>query len=142
MIVDSLSYIFSNTCVNVRISSLFSDSWVTTRGVRQRGVLSAFLFSLYLDDILTEISAMPVGCRLVINKINVQAYADDIILFSPTAGGLQLLLDRIVILVEQIDLNIYIFLFNLMPIKQRLWYSGLVASIENVDFLLILVAPL
>ena len=26
-----------------------------------------------------------------------------------------------------------------MPIKQRLWYSGLVASIENVDFLSILI---
>ena len=48
---------------------------------------------------------MPVRCRLV-NKINVQAYADDIILFSPTAGGLQQLLDRIVILVEQNDLLI------------------------------------
>ena len=79
MIVDSLSYIFSNTCIHVRISSLFPASWKTTRGVRQGGVLSAFLFSLYLDDILTEISAMPVGFRLGINKINVQAYADDII---------------------------------------------------------------
>ena len=49
---------------------------------------------------------MPVGCRLGINKINVQAYADDIILFFPTAGGLQQLLDRIVILVEQNDLLI------------------------------------
>ena len=85
MIVDSLSYIFSNTCVNDRISSIFSDSWVATRGVRQGGVLSAFLFSLYLDDIKTEISAMPVGCRLGVNKINVQAYADDIIFFSSTA---------------------------------------------------------
>ena len=106
MIVDSLSYIFSNTRVNVRISSIFSDSWVTTRGVRQGGVLSIFLFSPCLDDIVTEISAMPVGCRLGINKINVQTYADDIILFSPTAGGFQQLLDRIVILVEQNDLLI------------------------------------
>ena len=87
MIVDSLSYyIFSNTRVNVRISSIFSYSWVTTRGVRQGGVLSIFIFSLCLDDIVTEISAMSVGCRLGINKINVQTYAD-IILFSPTAGG-------------------------------------------------------
>ena len=47
---------------------------------------------------------MPEGCRLGINKINVQAYADDIILFSPTAGSLQQLLNRIVILVKQNDL--------------------------------------
>ena len=60
----------------LELALFFSDSWVTTRGVSQGGVLSAFLFSLYLDDILTEISAMPVGCRLGINKINVQAYAD------------------------------------------------------------------
>ena len=73
--------------------------------MRQGGVLSAFLFSLCLDDILTKISAMPVGCRLGINKITAQAYADDIILFSPTAGGLQQLFDRLVILVEQNDNN-------------------------------------
>ena len=48
---------------------------------------------------------MPVGCRLGINKITAQAYADDIILFSPTAGGLQQLFDRLVILVEQNDNN-------------------------------------
>ena len=34
------------------------------RGVRQGGVLSAYLFVLYFDNILKEISSMSCGCRL------------------------------------------------------------------------------
>ena len=41
---------------------------------------SAFLFSLYIDDILLEISLQPYSCFLSINKINIEAYADDIVL--------------------------------------------------------------
>ena len=43
---------FSNTCVNVTFRSLFTDSWVTTHGVRRRGggggLLSAFFLAFNL----------------------------------------------------------------------------------------------
>ena len=36
-----------------------------------------------------------VGCRIGINKFNILAYADDIVLMSPSAGGLRILLNVI-----------------------------------------------
>ena len=57
-------------------------------------MLYAYLFCVHLDDILETIGNLGVGCKLGINYINVQAYADDIVLLAPTASGLQSLLEN------------------------------------------------
>ena len=36
-----------------------------------------------------------VSCRVGITELSIQAYADDILLVSPTAGGLRILIDTI-----------------------------------------------
>ena len=63
--------------------------------VRQGGVLSAYLFTYYIDNILKCVFKEDVGCRIGINKFNILAYADDIVLMSPSAGGLRILLNVI-----------------------------------------------
>ena len=64
--------------------------------MRYSGVLSAYLFTYYIDNILKCVFK-DVGCRIGINKINIFAYADDrpIVLMSPSAGGLRILLNVI-----------------------------------------------
>ena len=52
------------------------------RGVRQGGITSAFLFNIYINDLLDEISNLKVGCKIGINRINIIAYADDMILMA------------------------------------------------------------
>lgn len=51
---------------------------------------------------------MNIGCRIVLNKINIQAYADDIVLLSPspTSSGLQKNLGTIEQLIHNLDLLI------------------------------------
>ena len=63
--------------------------------MRQGGVLSAYLFTYYIDNILKCVFKEDVGCRIGINKFNILAYADDIVLMSPSAGGLRILLNVI-----------------------------------------------
>ena len=70
-------------------------SWQIRQGVRQGGVLSAYLFTYYIDNILKFVFKEDVGCRIGINKFNILAYADDIVLKSPSAGGLRILLNVI-----------------------------------------------
>ena len=53
-----------------------------------------------MDDILSEINKVNVGCRLGITKVNIQAYADDMALLSPTASGLQKLMSRMLDMLE------------------------------------------
>ena len=76
--------------------------------MRQGGILSAHLFSIYIDSILTDISKEPYGCYLGINKVNIQAYADDLAIFCPSATGLRKLLLKFETLSNAHDLVINI----------------------------------
>ena len=58
------------------------------RGVRQGDMLSPFLFKLYIDDVLEEISRKGVGCKLGILRINILAYADDLVLIADNQKNL------------------------------------------------------
>jgi len=97
-IIKLFEHIFGNTSIAVRYGGKLSDQWKARAGVRQGGVTSAFLFSLYIDDILLEISRLPYSCLLGINKMNIQAYADDMVVYCPSASGLRLLLQKLEIL--------------------------------------------
>ena len=95
ILINVLKSLFLNTSVSVCFNQCFSQSWKVRKGVRQGGVLSAFLFSLYIDNILKEISDLPYSCMLGINKLNILAYADDIVIFAPTSVGLQCILSHL-----------------------------------------------
>ena len=61
-------------------------SWNIARGIRQGGVTSALLFNIYINEILSKMKDLNIGCRMGISKVNIQAYADDLVLLSPTAS--------------------------------------------------------
>ena len=88
-----LTYILSNSFASVKVGSVRSRKWRIIRGVRQGGVLSAYFFNVYINSILEKISCNENGCRIGITKRNIQAYADDVVIFCPTPGGLQELIN-------------------------------------------------
>ena len=94
-ILKILLVLFRNSQVSVKYGEIFSDKWNLERGVRQGGILSAFLFCAYLDDILGSMKKCIHGCKLGINLINCIAYADDVVLMAPTATGFQHLLNHV-----------------------------------------------
>jgi len=80
----------SRTCVKWHnyVSAFFNLS----AGVRQGGVLSPLLFSIFIDDIVDRIQRANVGCYISTVCVSIFLYADDILLMSPTVTGLQTLL--------------------------------------------------
>ena len=60
-------------------------------GVRQGGILSPFLFKLYIDTLISEISKMEVGCKFGVVRMNILSYADDMVLLADTKDNLDLL---------------------------------------------------
>ena len=72
-----------------------SGRWKARKGVRQGGAMSAHLFVAYTDSISTEISELPYGCRFGINKVNIQAYSDDFVVYCSTPIGLRTLIEAL-----------------------------------------------
>ena len=63
-----------------------------TNGVRQGGILSPYLFIVYVDELSEELKKCNVGCNLNGHLINHIMYADDLVLISPSSAGLSQLL--------------------------------------------------
>ena len=66
----------------------YTNYFQLLNGVKQGGVLSAKLFTLYIDGIFTEIKQSGYGCHINNTYMGALSYADDIILSCPSIRGL------------------------------------------------------
>ena len=55
-----------------------SEYLSVSNGLKQGGVLSSMLFSLYIDPLLQKLKQSSVGCLINGNFMGVLSYADDI----------------------------------------------------------------
>ena len=78
---------------NVRWGKEMSKSFRITNGVKQGAVLSAILFCVYIDELITKLRRNKTGCWIDGNFVGIIVYADDIVVLSPTLGGLQEMID-------------------------------------------------
>ena len=69
---------------------VLSNTLSVSNGVRQGGLLSPYLFNVYMDGLSTLLTET--GCMAGEIAVNHLMYADDIVPMSPSATGLQKLL--------------------------------------------------
>ena len=65
-----------------------SDSFRCLNGVKQGGVLSPVLFTIYIDELLKKLKMSGAGCYIEDTFVGALGYADDITLISPSIRGL------------------------------------------------------
>ena len=92
-LVRILAYWYTNQKMAIRWGSIISDCFYVSNGVRQGGILSPYLFSLYMDDLSTKLQKHYAGCKIANMIINHLFYADDLVLLCPSQRGLQELLE-------------------------------------------------
>ena len=83
-------FLTSSTCV--KLGSFVSDFFDLRCGVRQGGVLSPYLFAVYIDNVFECVSDCGLGCTIKQYCMSIFMYADDIILLATSVSALQRLL--------------------------------------------------
>ena len=97
---------YLNANVRIKFNGVTGDEWRVGNGVRQGGILSPYMFNFYINDIIEEICNMDVGCSLGLERMNIICYADEIVLVSPSANGLQFLIDKMSSLLVQEGISV------------------------------------
>lgn len=87
-----LASLYTNQIIRVKWGDKLSEEFTARNGVKQGGVLSPVLFSIYLDELLLSLAKSGVGCYLGMVFVGAFAYADDVILLAPTLQALKHLL--------------------------------------------------
>ena len=77
----------------VKWGDQFSEWFEILAGVRQGGVLSPDLYSIYVDKLIAHLIALGVGCYICGLFVAALFYADDMAILAPSIKGLQILLN-------------------------------------------------
>ena len=137
---------YSSQMLKVRWGNCLSDPIGVSNGVRQGSVLSPILFSVYLDDLLEDLSQSGVGCYWGHMFAGALCYADDLVLLAPCASALRHMLSicsyyaRVVIMVccsILVKLSVFILLRVVFFCRQLL--SIILCSLtEMKSFILVM----
>ena len=82
MVLFLMSYL-RNQKARVVWNGICGKYLTVEEGVRQGGILSPFLFKLYMDTLIRNVNKLDVGCRVGTQRANILAYADDLVLLAP-----------------------------------------------------------
>ena len=86
-------YIYRNQSCDVKWCGENSQRFQVSNGVRQGAVSSAFLFSVYIDELLLILKNSRLGCHIDSVFYGAFIFADDIFLLSASRSGLQSLVN-------------------------------------------------
>ena len=87
-----LQFWYSKQTMFVKWGGLFSEPFNVSTGVRQGGVLSPYLFALYIDELSHSLNRVKAGCYIGNSSLNHILFADDLCCFCPSLDGLRKLL--------------------------------------------------
>ena len=90
-IIRILLHWYSNQTMFVKWGNALSQPFSVSNGVRQGGVLSPFLFNVYMDDLSIILSRSTAIGDTVINHL---MYDNDHVLIASSSSGLQKLIDE------------------------------------------------
>lgn len=105
-VINVLENWFSKNVTCVKYNGVFSNQVSLSAGVKQGGILSPLLFSIYVDNILDKLEMSGFGCYVNFACYNSYMYADDLILLSPSLHDLQAMFDLCAIEFNNIDLPV------------------------------------
>ena len=87
-----LATMYTQQQLRVKWGSHLSHSFRVKNGVKQGGVLSPILFSVYMDKLLNLLEKSGYGCYIGTMFLGALGYADDVTVMAPTYISLKFML--------------------------------------------------
>ena len=84
-----LIYWLSNLTSQCRWRNMLSESYAITSGVKQGGILSPFLFTVFMNDLLLILRKKGLGCYIKTIFVGAIMFADDLVLIAPSRYAMQ-----------------------------------------------------
>ncbi len=84
--------VYANQVVRVKWNRYTTSSFKISNGVKQGGVLSPVLFTLYIEELLIRLKQSGVGCYIGHMFAGAFGYAVNVSLLSPTRKSMNLML--------------------------------------------------
>ena len=72
-----------------RWGEIVSSQFSVSNGVKQGGVMSPVLFTVYLGNLLKILKQLSIGCKIGATYLGLFGYADDLNLLCPSISGLK-----------------------------------------------------
>ena len=83
-IVRLLLYMYTNQQCYVQWGDARSDTFKIFNGVKQGGMISPILFTIYIDQLFQRLKQLGLGCHVGMTYAGAFGYADDIALVAPS----------------------------------------------------------
>ena len=129
--LNNIIAMYKNTSYKIKLTNGFLDPLECNLGLKQGCPLSPMLFNLYIDDVENIFDDQCNPVILQEEKIHHFLYADDLVILSETADGLQRSLNKLSEYAKQKDLTISIkksktLIFNVPGrfIKKQFYIEG------------------
>ena len=96
--------LYTNQTLQIRLGAQNSTKISVSNGVKQGGVLSPILFTVYINELLLKLEEKGIGCKVGNYYAGCLAYADDSILLAPSKKGLQLMIQTCEMFAKDFDI--------------------------------------
>ncbi len=92
-VIRILVYRYTNQSMQIKWGNAVSTPFGVSNGVRKGGLLSPWLFNIYMNDPSDQLRSCKKGCVFGNTIINHLMYVDDFAIVSPSSAGFQELLN-------------------------------------------------
>lgn len=130
-VINTLENWFCKSGTTVNWCGTISDYTPLLSGVKQGGVLSPLLFTMFVDSVLDKLELTKYGCFINYTCYNSFMYADDLILISISITDLQRLFNCCSELFIELDLPINVSKCHCMRVGPRCNVQCKPLSIQN-----------
>ena len=85
----ALKNLYSRQTARVVWDGTYSNEFTCTNGIRQGGIASPILYTVYIYKLLFRLQRKGLGCWIGTHYVGSVCYADDLTLLCPSLNGLQ-----------------------------------------------------